>query len=108
MFHPLSLYIGLRYVRARSHKFFVSFITWASLLGVGVGGAALIVILSAMHGFGNELRDRLRAFSRQARVTAAPTARKPAAGGWSDAERAIRSVPGVAGVAAYIEIQALA
>ncbi len=40
MFHPLSLFVGLRYVRARSHKFFVSFITWASLAGVCVGVAA--------------------------------------------------------------------
>ena len=28
MFHPLSLFLGLRYAGARSHKFFVSFITW--------------------------------------------------------------------------------
>ena len=51
MFHPLSLSIGLRYVRARSHKFFVSFITWVSLAGVAVGVAALIVILSVMSAF---------------------------------------------------------
>ncbi len=43
MFYPLSLFVGLRYVRARSHKFFVSFITWVSLLGVCIGVAALIV-----------------------------------------------------------------
>ena len=34
MFQPLSLFVGLRYVRARNRKFFVSFITWVSLLGV--------------------------------------------------------------------------
>ena len=56
MFHPLAVYVGLRYVRARSHAFFVSFITWASLLGVCVGVAALIVILSVMNGFESELR----------------------------------------------------
>ena len=69
MFHPLPLYIGLRYVRARSHKFFVSFITWASLVGVGVGVAALIVILSVMNGFENELRDRLLSLGANARMT---------------------------------------
>jgi lipoprotein-releasing system permease protein len=108
MFHPLSLYIGLRYVRARSHKFFVSFITWASLLGVGVGVAALIVILSVMNGFENELRDRLLSLSAHARVTAEPGAPKPTPDGWREAEQAIRKVSGVAGVAPYIEIQALA
>jgi len=108
MFHPLPLYIGLRYVRARSHKFFVSFITWASLLGVGVGVAALIVILSVMNGFENELRDRLLSLSAHARVTVANGSPAPGTAGWNEAARKIRSVAGVAGVAPYIEIQALA
>jgi lipoprotein-releasing system permease protein len=119
MFHPLSLYIGLRYVRARSHKFFVSFITWASLIGVGVGVAALIVILSVMNGFENELRDRLLSLSAHARVTAvevtgaAATVRSPAGTAptqaqWDEARRVIRGMPGVAGVAPYVDVQALA
>src|SRR5512145_2128884 len=70
MFHPLSLYVGLRYVRARTHKFFVSFITWASLAGVAVGVAALIVILSVMNGFEGELRARLLALTAHARIFA--------------------------------------
>jgi lipoprotein-releasing system permease protein len=108
MFHPLSLYIGLRYVRARSHKFFVSFITWASLVGVGVGVAALIVILSVMNGFENELRDRLLSLGAHARVTANENAAAPTPAEWQEAERIIRAMPGVAGVAPYAEIQALA
>jgi lipoprotein-releasing system permease protein len=108
MFHPLPLYIGLRYVRARSHKFFVSFITWASLLGVGVGVAALIVILSVMNGFENELRDRLLSLSAHARVTIANGTSAPTPAEWQEATRMIRGVAGVAGVAPYVEIQALA
>src|SRR5271170_4617883 len=116
MFHPLSLYIGLRYVRARSHKFFVSFITWASLIGVGVGVAALIVILSVMNGFENELRDRLLSLGAHARVTATERSARespagtvesgtaPTAAEWAEAERIIRATPGVAGVAPYAEI----
>src|SRR6185436_581985 len=103
MFHPLSLFVGLRYVRARSHKFFVSFITWVSLLGVCVGVAALIVILSVMNGLGNELRDRLLSLSSHARVVS--TAALP---DWRSARRKIASMPGVAGVAPYAELQALA
>jgi lipoprotein-releasing system permease protein len=108
MFHPLSLYIGLRYVRARSHKFFVSFITWASLIGVGVGVAALIVILSVMNGFENELRDRLLALSANARVTPVQGSDAPTDEEWKNAERIIQGMPEVAGVAPYVEIQALA
>jgi lipoprotein-releasing system permease protein len=103
MFHPLSLFVGLRYVRARTHKFFVSFITWASLAGVAVGVAALIVILSVMNGFEAELRDRLLALSAHARVvTSTPGAN------WQEAEKAVRAVPGVRSVTPYAEIQALA
>ncbi len=107
MFHPLPLYVGLRYVRARTHKFFVSFITWVSLIGVCVGVAALIVILSVMNGFSDELRDRLLMLSSDARVVAAGM-QPPTAEQWAAATRAVRSVGGVVGVARYIETQVLA
>ncbi len=112
MFHPLPLYVGLRYVRARSHKFFVSFITWASLAGVCVGVAALIVILSVMNGFESELRDRLLSLSAQIRVIAAAAPGAPSAPSatldWQDAARRARAVAGVADVAPYAELAALA
>jgi lipoprotein-releasing system permease protein len=104
MFHPLPLYVGLRYVRARSHKFFVSFITWASLVGVCVGVAALIVILSVMNGFESELRDRLLSLSAPVRVIAADGS---AAVDWQDAVRRARAVAGVADATVYAELQAL-
>ncbi len=102
MFHPLSLFVGLRYVRARTHKFFVSFITWASLAGVCVGVAALIVILSVMNGFEDELRDRLLSLSAHARIVSTSKV------DWKQAEQAVRAVPGVQSAAPYAEIQALA
>jgi lipoprotein-releasing system permease protein len=113
MFHPLSVYVGLRYVRARSQKFFVSFITWASLVGVCVGVAALIVILSVMNGFEGELRDRLLSLSAQVRVNAAASTGSAAAAqmssaDWQDAARLARSAAGVTDVTPYAELQALA
>jgi lipoprotein-releasing system permease protein len=107
MFHPLSVYVGLRYVRARSHKFFVSFITWASLIGVCVGVAALIVILSVMNGFESELRDRLLSLSAPVRITARAGSELTSAQ-WHDTARAAAGVAGVADVARYAEVQALA
>ena len=50
---------GLRYLRAKRRTRFVSFITGISLLGIALGVAALIVILSVMNGFEGELRGRL-------------------------------------------------
>src|SRR5260370_3483116 len=113
MFHPLSVYVGLRYVRARSHTFFVSFITWASLVGVCVGVAALIVILSVMNGFEGELRDRLLSLSAQVRVTATATASAgtpagPPLADWQNAARIVRGALGAVSVAPYAELPALA
>src|ERR1700756_2666312 len=113
MFHPVPVYVGLRYVRARSHSFFVSFITWASLVGVGVGVAALIVILSVMNGFGSELRDRLLSLGAQVRVAGAAAASGGTASAvlppdWQGAMRVVRGAAGVVDVASYAELQALA
>jgi lipoprotein-releasing system permease protein len=113
MFHPLPLFVGLRYVRARTNKFFVSFITWASLLGVCVGVAALIVILSVMNGLENELRDSLVALSAHARVVARVSdsdsqPMNPSNAEWENVQRIVRSGAGVVAVARYVEIQGLA
>jgi lipoprotein-releasing system permease protein len=109
VFHPFAPYVGLRYVRARTHKFFVSFITWVSLLGVGLGVAALIVILSVMNGFEGELRDQLLALSAHARVVPTAGAMGPdAQAGWDAVAARLRTQPGVVGVAPYVEVQALA
>ena len=112
MFHPLPVYVGLRYVRARSHKFFVSFITWASVIGVCVGVAALIVILSVMNGFEGELRDRLLSLSAQVRVLASEqtdvNGRAPTPADWERLARLARTVRGVTAVTPYAELQALA
>jgi lipoprotein-releasing system permease protein len=113
MFHPLPLFVGLRYVRARTNKFFVSFITWASLLGVCVGVAALIVILSVMNGLENELRDSLVALSAHARVVARVSDSDsqpvhPTDAEWENVQRIVRSGTGVVAVARYAEIQGLA
>ncbi len=108
VFHPFAPYVGLRYVRARTHKFFVSFITWVSLLGVGLGVAALIVILSVMNGFEGELRDQLLALSAHARVVPAAGAIVTEQAQWDTVAARLRMQPGVLGVAPYIEVIALA
>lgn len=104
MFQPLSLFVALRYVRARQHRFFVSFITWVSLAGVALGVAALIVVLSVMNGFEGELRARLLALSAHARVVAAGPADRVDGAGLA---RRLRALPGVIGVAPYMDLQAL-
>src|SRR4051812_31603590 len=106
MLNSLPLFVGLRYVRARSHKFFVSFITWVSLLCVCLGVTALIVVLSVMNGLEGELRERLLSLSAHARIFVPPgTAAAP---DWAALAARLRAAPQVVGVAPFIEIEALA
>ncbi|MFM2320418.1 MAG: hypothetical protein RLZZ215_3039 [Pseudomonadota bacterium] len=58
-FLPLELFIGLRYTRARRQNHFVSFISFASMLGIAIGVLVLITVLSVMNGFEVTLRDRM-------------------------------------------------
>jgi lipoprotein-releasing system permease protein len=51
--------VGLRYIRAKRRNRFVSFVPLVSMLGIALGVAALIVILSVMNGFHRELRTRI-------------------------------------------------
>ena len=69
MFQPVSLFVGLRYLRARRRRSeFISLISLVSLLGIALGVAALIVVLSVMNGFSEELRSRLLSLSSHATV----------------------------------------
>jgi lipoprotein-releasing system permease protein len=59
MFKPVSVYIGLRYTGARSRNSFISVITLISALGLMLGVAVLITVLSVMNGFDRELQTRI-------------------------------------------------
>ncbi len=103
MLTPLPLGLGLRYVRARKHQYFVSFISWVSLLGVCLGVAALITILSVMNGFEGELRSRLLALAAHATLPA------PAdVGALETLAIGARKQAGVTDAQPFIEVQGLA
>ncbi len=103
MFHPLPIFVGLRYVRTRRQGFFVSFISWVSMLGVCVGVAALITIISVMNGFEGELRTRLVALTAHATVTGPPEQMRD----WRATAARARAVDGVVGVAPFADVQAM-
>lgn len=58
---PWTRWIGFRYLRSQKHSRFLSFITLLSMLGVALGVTALIVVLSVMDGFEDQLEHRLMA-----------------------------------------------
>lgn len=103
MFHPLPVFVGLRYVRTRRQGFFVSFISWISMAGVCLGVAALITIISVMNGFEGELRNRLVSLTAHATVSGPPER----LANWQAVTDSIRTVPGVEGVALFVDVQAM-
>lgn len=54
-----SLFVGLRYLRARRRNRFISFVSMSSVLGIGLGVAVLITVISVMNGFEAELHQRI-------------------------------------------------
>ena len=59
---PFELLLGWRYTRAgraTRRNGFISFISGVSMLGIALGVAALIIVLSVMNGFQKEVRDRM-------------------------------------------------
>jgi lipoprotein-releasing system permease protein len=69
MFRPLEVFIGLRYTRAKRRNHFISFISLISMLGVAVGIAALITVLSVMNGAVKEVRERILAMTAHATIS---------------------------------------
>ena len=59
MLRPVSLFVGLRYTRAKRRNHFISFIALASMIGIALGVTVLITVLSVMNGFERELQDRI-------------------------------------------------
>src|SRR5512145_2065601 len=66
---PYELLIGLRYTRAKRRNHFISFISMISMLGIGLGVAALIVVLSVMNGFQKDLRSRILGVASHIQIT---------------------------------------
>jgi lipoprotein-releasing system permease protein len=103
MFHPLPIFVGLRYVRTRRQGFFVSFISWVSMLGVCLGVAALITIVSVMNGFEGELRNRLVSLTAHATIEGPPARMAD----WQSVATRALKVPGAVGAAPFVDVQAM-
>jgi lipoprotein-releasing system permease protein len=104
---PYELILGWRYTRAgraTRRNGFISFISGVSMLGIALGVAALIIVLSVMNGFQKEVRDRMLGVVSHIEIFAQSGAALP------DLERVLREVrsnPQVLGAAPFIATQAL-
>jgi len=68
---PYELFVGWRYTRAKRKNHFISFISLTSMIGIALGVAALIVVLSVMNGFQKELRTRILGVASHLQITGA-------------------------------------
>ena len=103
MLNAVELFVGLRYLRAKRRTRFVSFITLISLLGIGLGVAALIVIVSVMNGLEGNLRDNLLRMTAHGSV--APVDGEVA--DWRAVMARIEAQPGVAAAAPFTELEGM-
>ncbi len=103
MFRPKELYIGLRYTRAKRRNGFVSFIALISMLGIALGVAALIVVLSVMNGFGKELRERTLGMTAHATITG----QEGSLSNWSEIRIKVARHPGVIDSAPFTQNEAM-
>jgi lipoprotein-releasing system permease protein len=101
MLRPVSLFIGLRYTRAKRRNHFISFIAFASTIGIALGVTVLITVLSVMNGFERELQDRILGMAPHVIITGD--------GGrlsdWQTPLTEAKQVKGVAAVAPFISTQ---
>jgi len=97
MMRPVPLFVAIRYLRERSGNSFASFVTVASVIGVALGVAALITVLSVMNGFENELRDRLLSMAGHAVVESDDP----------EALADLRTWPGVLRAEPFIDLEAM-
>ena len=99
--------LGWRYTRAgraTRRNGFISFISGVSMLGIGLGVAALVIVLSVMNGFQKEVRDRMLSVVSHIEVISADGG---ALEDVSDTLAQVRANPNVIGAAPFISAQAL-
>ncbi len=104
---PYEWHIGWRYTRAgragRRNRF-ISFISGVSMLGIALGVAALIIVLSVMNGFQQEVRDRMLSVISHVEVFDAQGGALP---DWQATAAAARRDARVVGAAPFVSAQAL-
>lgn len=103
MYNPLSLFLGLRYVKKRQGEGFTSFISASSTVGIALGVFVLIVVLSAMNGFERALSNQLLSIVPHAELEAI---NKPIPN-WQKFAQRIETHESIEAVAPVIKLQGM-
>jgi len=95
--------IGTRYLRSTHRSGFVSFVASMSVIGLALGVAVLITVMSVLNGFERELRSRMLTVTSHATITGVEGQIAP----WRQAQLDAQKEPGVLAVVPYIESRGL-
>jgi lipoprotein-releasing system permease protein len=98
-----ELLVGLRYTRAKRRNHFISFISLTSMLGIALGVAALIVVLSVMNGFQKEVRARILGVLSHVQITGVDNRLAD----WQTVARDAAAHPQVAAAAPFVNAQGM-
>ena len=104
IFSAFERMVAMRYLRARRQEGFISVIAGFSLLGIGLGVATLIIVMSVMNGFRHELLGRVLGLNGHINVIGV----MGKVDNFDAAAADIRTVPGVISVTPEVEGQVLA
>jgi lipoprotein-releasing system permease protein len=100
---PFELFVGLRYTRAKRKNHFISFISLTSMIGIALGVAALIVVLSVMNGFQTELRNSILGVASHIEITE----NNNQLSSWQEVASQVKVQPKVVASAPYILAQGM-
>ena len=100
---PFELFVGLRYTRAKRRNHFISFISLISMLGIALGVAALITVLSVMNGFQKELRARILGVASHVQISGVDNTLS----GWPTIAADAKQQKNVVAAAPYVMAQAM-
>ena len=98
----IPLWIGLRYLSAKRRNHFISFISMSSMIGMTLGVAVLILVLSVMNGFDRELRERILGM-----VPHAVLYKYGGIDDWEVLATRVEGLPGVAAAAPLTRLQGM-
>ncbi len=100
---PYELLIGLRYTHAQRRNNFISFISFVSMAGIVLGVAALIIVLSVMNGFQEELRTRILGVASHVEVSGVGNTLAD----WQGVQQQVKSHPEVIASAPFVMNQGM-
>ncbi len=103
MFNSFEFKIGIRYIKAKQRSSYVSFISLISILGITLGVAALITVLSVMNGFQREIRTKIIGVTAHMQILDASGELK----NWLSVAQKVKTNPQVLNYSPYVDGQAL-